>query len=48
MCYTNIYSNITVYQKYIETSIQVGQVDMRSLYVSSGPKAEVVPTNKPF
>ena len=41
----NIYcSNIIVYQKYIGTSIKIGCA-MRSLYASSGPKAEVVPTN---
>ena len=39
MCYTDIYSNIIVYQKYIETSIKLGYVT-RSLYASSGPKAE--------
>ena len=37
MWYTNTFSNIIVYQKYIGTSI--------SLYASSGPKAEGVPTN---
>ena len=46
MCYTSIhvYSNIIVCQKYIGTSIKVGCV-MHSLYASSGPKAEGVPTN---
>ena len=39
MWYTNIYSNIIVYQKYIRTSIKVGCAT-RSLYASSGPKAE--------
>ena len=43
MCYTNIHSNIIVYQKYIGTSIKVGCAT-RSLYASSGPKAEGVPT----
>ena len=33
-----------VYQKYIGTSIKVGCAT-RSLYASSGPKAEGVPTN---
>ena len=44
MWYTNIYSNVKVYQKYIGTSIKVGCAT-RSLYASSGPKAEGVPTN---
>ena len=44
MWYTNMYSNIKVYQKYKVTSIQVGCAS-RSLYASSGPKAEGVPTN---
>ena len=44
MWFTNIYSNIIVYQKYIGTSIKVGCAT-RSLYASSGPKAEGVPTN---
>ena len=44
MWFTNIYSNIIVYQKYIGTSIKVGCA-MCSLYASSGPKAEGVPTN---
>ena len=42
MWYTNIYSNIIVYQKYIGTSIKVGCAT-RSLYASSGPEAEGVP-----
>ena len=33
-----------VYQKYLATSIKVGCAT-RSLYASSGPKAEGVPTN---
>ena len=40
----SVYSNITVYLKYIGTSIKVGCAT-RSLYASSGPKAEGVPTN---
>ena len=44
MWYTNIYSNIIVYQKYKGTSIK-GGCATRSLYASSGPKAEGVPTN---
>ena len=44
MWYTKIYSNITVYQKYIGTSIKVGCAT-RSLYASSGPKEEGVRTN---
>ena len=44
MCYTNMYSNIKVYQKYLMTSIKVGCVT-RSLYASSGLNAEGVPTN---
>ena len=44
MWYTNMYSNIKVYQKYLEKSIKVGCAT-RSLYLSSGPKAEGVPTN---
>ena len=44
MYYTNMYSNIKVYQKYLVTSIKVGCAT-RSLYASSGPKAEGVPTN---
>ena len=39
-----MYSNIKVYQKYQATSIKVGCAT-RSLYASSGPKAEGVPTN---
>ena len=39
-----MYSNIKVYQKYLVTSIKEG-CDTRSLYASSGPKAEGVPTN---
>ena len=39
-----MYSNIKVYQKYPGTSIKVGCAT-RSLYASSGPKAEGVPTN---
>ena len=39
MWYTNIYSNIIVYQKYIVTSFKVGCAT-RSLYASSGQKAE--------
>ena len=38
-----MYSNIKVYQKYRVTSIKVGYAT-RSLYASSGPKAEGVPT----
>ena len=45
MMYTNIYRNIKVYQKYLVTSIKVGCAT-RSLYASSGPKAEGVPTNR--
>ena len=45
MWYTNIYSNIIVYQKYIGTSIDVG-CGTHSLYASSGPKPEAVPTYK--
>ena len=37
-----MYSNIKVYQKYLVTSIKVGCAT-RSLYASSGPKAEGVP-----
>ena len=44
MWYTNIYSYIIEYQKYIGASIRVGCAT-RSLYVSSGPKAEGVQTN---
>ena len=39
MWYTNMYSNIIVYQKYLGTSIKVGSV------TRSGPKAEGLPTN---
>ena len=39
-----LYSNIKVYQKYLVTSIKVGYAT-RSLYASSGPKAEGVSTN---
>ena len=39
-----MYSNIKVYQKYLATSIKV-DCATRSLYASSGPKAEGVPTN---
>ena len=39
-----MYSNIKVYQIYLVTSIKVGCAT-RSLYASSGPKAEGVPTN---
>ena len=39
-----MYSNIKVYQIYLATSIKVGCAT-RSLYASSGPKAEGVPTN---
>ena len=44
MWYTNIYSNIIAYQKYIGRSIKVSCAT-RSLNASSGPKAEGVPTN---
>ena len=44
MLYTNRYSNIKLYQKYLVTSIKVGCAT-RSLYASSGPKAEGVPAN---
>ena len=44
MWYTNIYSNIMICQKLIGTSIKEGCAS-RSLYASSGPKAEGVPTN---
>ena len=36
-----MHSNIKVYQKYLATSIKVGCAT-RSLYASSGPKAEGV------
>ena len=39
-----MYSNIKVFQKYLVTSIKVGFAS-RSLYASSGPKAEGVPAN---
>ena len=39
-----MYSDIKAYQKYIVTSIKVG-CPTRSLYASSGPKAEGVPSN---
>ena len=39
-----MYSNIIVYQKYLVTSIKVGCAT-RSLYASSGPEVEGVPTN---
>ena len=45
MWYTNKYSNIIVYQTYIGTSMKVGCAT-HSLYASTGPKAEAVPTNK--
>ena len=45
MRYTNMYSNIRVYQKYLVTPIKVGCASTRSLYASSGPKTEGVPTN---
>ena len=44
MWYINIYSNKKVYQKYRGTFIKEGCAT-RSLYASSGPKAEGVPTN---
>ena len=43
MQYTNMYSNIKVYQKYLVTSIKEGCVT-RSMYTSSGTEAEGVPT----
>ena len=39
-----MYSNIIAYQKYLVSSIKVGYAT-RSLYASSGPKAEEVPNN---
>ena len=39
-----MYSNIKVYQKYLVTPIAVSCAT-RSLYASSGPKTEGVPTN---
>ena len=44
MWYTNIYSNIVLYQKYLGTSIKVGCATC-NLYASSGPKAEGFTTN---
>ena len=44
MRYTNIHSNIIVYQKYNGASIKEGCAT-RSLYASAGQKAEEVPTN---
>ena len=44
MWYTNIDSNIIAYQKYMGTSIKEGCAKP-SLYASSVPKAEEVPTN---
>ena len=44
MWHTNIYSNIIVYQKIIGISIKVGSATS-SLYASSCPKVEGVPTN---
>ena len=44
MWYTNIDSKIIAYLKYIGTSIKEGCVK-RSLYASSGQKAEGVPTS---
>ena len=44
MWYTNIYSNIMIYQKCIGISIKEGRAT-RSLYASSGPMAERVPTD---
>ena len=41
---TNIYSKIILYQKYLGTSIKV-DCATHSLYASSRPKAEGVPTN---
>ena len=43
MCYTNIYSNIIVYQKIMGTSLKV-DCATRRLNASSGP-TEGVPTN---
>ena len=46
MWFTNIYSNIiNSISEYIGTSIKVGCATS-SLYASSGPNAEGVPTNK--
>ena len=47
MWYTNMYSKITVFQKYIVTSIKVCCIT-RSLYASSGPKAVNGPSTKPI
>ena len=44
MWYTNMYSNIKVFQKYLVMSIKVGCAT-RSLYASLGSKAKRVPTN---
>ena len=44
MWYTNIYSNIKVYQKYQVTSIKEDCATC-SLYASSGPKAKGIQTN---
>ena len=44
MWYTNMFSTLIVYQKYLVKSMKEGCA-MRSLYASSGPKAEGVPTN---
>ena len=44
MWYTNIFSKIRLYQKYLGTSIKVGYTT-HSIYASSGPKAEGVPSN---
>ena len=41
---TNMFSNIKVYQKYLVTSIKVGCATC-SLYMSSVPKSQGVPTN---
>ena len=38
-----MYSNIKIYQKYLVTSVKV-HCATRSLYATSGPKAEGVPT----
>ena len=43
MWYTNIYENIIVYQTYVGTSVKLGCAT-RSLYASSSPKTEGVPT----
>ena len=44
MWYTYMYCNIKIYQKYLVTSIKV-DCATRSLYASSGLKAEGGPTN---